>query len=99
MPHELAVSPRAESDLTQIWIYSYRHWGEAQADRYLDLLVSSLQHCVQHPEAGRDRAELRLGYRSLRAGKHIIFYTVTDKHVIVQRVLHGNRDPDSILES
>jgi toxin ParE1/3/4 len=73
MPPKLLVSQRAESDLVQIWIYTYRHWGSTQADHYHDLLHTTLQHCTRHPDAGRARDELRRGYRSIRTGKHVVF--------------------------
>ena len=99
MPRDVLLSQRAESDLVQIWVYTYRHWGTKQADQYHDVLYTVLRHCTRHPEAGRKRDDLRGGYRSIRAGKHIAFYTVTGTQVIVQRILHGSMDPDSSLES
>ena len=32
----LVVSKRAEADLREIWLFSFKTWGEAQADRCLD---------------------------------------------------------------
>ena len=28
------LSPAAQADLSEIWDYTARHWGEAQAERY-----------------------------------------------------------------
>jgi toxin ParE1/3/4 len=33
----LDVLPEAEADLRGIWIYTFQTWGEAQADKYLDV--------------------------------------------------------------
>jgi hypothetical protein len=48
---------RAESDLVDIWLYSFREWGEFQADEYIDELnaaVTSLSsgsaHSFRSPE-------------------------------------------------
>jgi len=29
-----ALSPAARADIEEIWDYTVRHWGEAQAERY-----------------------------------------------------------------
>ena len=90
----LVVSARAEADLREIWRYGYEAWGEAQADRYLDELDTGLRSCQDGPELGRRRDELRTGYRSRLIRKHIAYDTVTESHVLIQRVLHGSMDPD-----
>jgi toxin ParE1/3/4 len=41
----LVISERAEADLREIWRYSFKEWGEEQADRYLDELDQGLQEC------------------------------------------------------
>ena len=94
----LVVSERAEEDLREIWIYSFKTWGEAQADRYLDELDAGLQECGSEPERGKQRDEVRPGYWSLLIGRQVAFYTFTDDEVLVQRVLHSSMDPNLHLE-
>jgi toxin ParE1/3/4 len=89
----LVVSERAEADLREIWLYSFKTWGEAQADRYLDELDAGLHECGAEPERGKQRDEVRPGYWSLLIRRHVAFYTFTDNEVLVQRVLHGSMDP------
>lgn len=36
----------AEQDLIDIWLYSWREWGQAQADTYLDDLEQALRLVV-----------------------------------------------------
>lgn len=88
----LFISERAESDLRQIWRWTYHHFGESQADRYLDDLEGGMRECAAAPERGKDRDTLRAGYRSRLVGKHVVFYTMTDEYVLIQRVLHGSMD-------
>jgi toxin ParE1/3/4 len=90
----LVVSERAEADLREIWLYSFRTWGEAQADRYLDELDGGLQECGTDPERGKHRDDVRPGYWSRLIRRHVAFYTFTDAEVVVQRVLHASMDPD-----
>ena len=94
----LVVSKRAEADLREIWLYSLRNWGAAQADRYLDELDGGLQKCRNDPERGKQRDDVRPGYWSRSIRRHVAFYTFTDVEVLVQRVLHGSMDPDLHLD-
>lgn len=98
MTRRLVVSERAEADLREIWLYSFKTWGEAQADRYLDELDTGLQECGAERGRGRRRDEVRPGYWSLLIRRHVAFYTVTDDEVLVQRVLHGSMEPDLHLD-
>jgi hypothetical protein len=43
----LVVSERAQADLREIWRYSFKSWGEAQADRYLDDLDAGLSRMTR----------------------------------------------------
>lgn len=90
----LVLSHLAEADLREIWIFSYDRWGEAQADRYLDDLERALRACEDDPEGGRARDEVRGGYWSRLAQKHVIFYTIAQNEILVQRILHTSMDPD-----
>lgn len=98
MTRRLVVSKRAEADLREVWLYSLKTWGEAQADRYLDELGVGLHCCGAEPERGRRRDEVRLGYWSCLIRRHVAFYTVTADVVLIQRVLHGSMDPDLHLD-
>lgn len=90
----LVISHKAEADLREIWLWSFRMFGEARADRYLDDLDVGMRMCGSDPESGKKRDTLRAGYRSLLIGKHLVFYTFTDDSVQIRRVLHGSMDPD-----
>ena len=93
MMRRLVISARAEADLREIWLYSFKTWGAAQADRYLDELDDGLQECGADPERGKGRDDVRPGYRSQLIRRHVAFYTFTDDEVLIQRVLHGCMDP------
>jgi toxin ParE1/3/4 len=40
---KLNVTPRAESDLIGIWVYTCEEWGVDQADNYLDRLEAGMK--------------------------------------------------------
>ncbi|HET9107079.1 MAG TPA: type II toxin-antitoxin system RelE/ParE family toxin [Steroidobacteraceae bacterium] len=92
------VHGSAESDLIDIWQYSFEQWGAAQADKYLDELDSGIRKLAINPESGMRRDFVRDGYRVLFVGCHAVYYTVTPDTVHSIRVLHGRMDPDRHLE-
>ena len=93
MRRTVVISDRAEQDLLEIWVYSFRQWSEQQADRYLDQLDDGMQKCGEEPEHGSRRDSVRAGYRSRLVREHVVFYTFTDEEVLILRVLHGSMDP------
>lgn len=97
MRRRLLISNAAEDDLISIWRWTFGQFGERQADRYLDELDEAMRACAELPERGRDRAEIRAGYRSVLVGSHVVFYVFDDASVLVQRVLHGGMDFDAHL--
>ncbi|MFO7530737.1 MAG: type II toxin-antitoxin system RelE/ParE family toxin [Marinobacter sp.] len=48
----LTVTPKAESDLIGIWIYTCEEWGGDQADSYLDQLEAGMNQLINHPSLG-----------------------------------------------
>ncbi|MEZ4647510.1 MAG: type II toxin-antitoxin system RelE/ParE family toxin [Candidatus Eisenbacteria bacterium] len=94
MTRQLVKDRQAEEDLIGVWTYTFETWGEARADSYFATLEAGIQRVLESPMLGRDRGELRLGYRSVRVEHHVVFYTFTDTEVRVRRVLHEAMDPD-----
>jgi toxin ParE1/3/4 len=95
---KIHVHALAESDLIDIWRYSFEEWGEVQADKYLDQLDSGIGKLADNPELGMKRDYVRDGYRVLFIGSHAVYYTATAERVHIIRVLHGRMDPDRHLE-
>jgi toxin ParE1/3/4 len=82
----------AKADLKGIWLYTYREWGEAQADQYLAAIDGAIQRIGEHPEIGSPRDYIREGYRALLCGRHVIYYTTQGQMTRVVRVLHERMD-------
>jgi len=94
---EIVIRPRARDDLIGIWRYSFDEWGEAQADKYLAEIEAGINQLQNHPHLGKDRDDVRAGYRSLRVNRHIVYYVPTPSVIRVVRVLHAQMDPDRHL--
>ena len=86
------LSKQAEHDLTAIWDYTLEHWGETQADDYLQAIQSAIRLLVNNPEMGSSRENLQTGCRSYCQGKHVIFYRPYSYGVRVIRVLHQSME-------
>ncbi len=95
---KLSVTPRAESDLTGIWLYTCEEWGVDQADKYLDQLEAGMQQLLNHPSLGANYAHVFPGYRRLQVEHHAVFYKILEPEVLIVRVLHEDMDaPQRLL--
>lgn len=95
----LSVTPKAESDLIGIWVYTCEEWGGDRADEYLDQLDKGMRQLINHPSLGTDYTHVFPRYRRLQVEHHAVFYQVLEPEVIVVRVLHENMDaPERLLE-
>lgn len=93
------LTNKAVEDLSKIWEYTYEVWSESQADKYYELLVSSFQEIVQHPEIGKNYTEIDSAILGLRVGKHIIFYRqVKSSDIKIVRILHQRMDLKSQID-
>ena len=96
---KLSVTPKAESDLTGIWLYTCEEWGVDQADKYLDQLEAGMQQLLNHPSLGTNYTHVLPGYRRLQIEHHAVFYKVIEPEVLVIRVLHEDMDaPQRLLD-
>ena len=95
----LEVTPEAESDLVDIWVYTASEWSVDQADKYLDKLERGINQLLDHPELGTDCSHVLPGYRQLHQEHHLIFYRLENSYVLIVRVLHEDMDaPRRLLE-
>ena len=44
---------------------------------------------AEFPRTGRSAEELRTGYFRFRYQSHMIFYTIEQDHIVIQRLLYG----------
>ena len=88
----LSITPKAESDLTDIWLYTCDKWGADQADHDLDQLAEGMNQLITHPLLGVDYTHVLSGYRRLQVEHHSVYYRVFASEVLVVRVLHEEMD-------
>ena len=92
---KLLISPKAQSDLTNIHRYSCETWGTNLADKYLDTINDTMWHLTSHPYLGQLRLELAPKTRSFAIRNHIVFYRESAHLIQILRVLHDSQDPTS----
>lgn len=82
----------AAADLDGIWTYTVGEWGTAQAEAYLTELFACFDRAAAQPGTGQDRSAFVPGARSLRAGRHLVFYRATKDGIAILRVIHERRN-------
>ena len=88
----------AKADLKEIAKFTQNRWGREQRNLYLQMLDVSFQQLAANPLKGKDCSDIRLGYRKLNAGSHVIFYRKTLPDMIeIVRILHGHMDIETRL--
>jgi len=92
------LSPEAKKDLLAIRAHTQNKWGIQQAQKYIDALEIMCEKLARSPHIGRERPEIKPGYRSITGGKHVIFYRVDDSGIDILRVLHGRMDIENRME-
>lgn len=68
-----------------------------RADQFEDELLERAQKIALAPFGYVERSELREGLRSCAHGTYVIFFTVDNQGVRIERILHGARDMKPLL--
>jgi toxin ParE1/3/4 len=84
----LSVSPDAEEDIDDIYLYGAGQYGLSAAESYLDGLRVALAFLERHPKIARERSNIRPPVRLYRYVAHHILYAVRDEDVVILRILH-----------
>ena len=87
----------ARADLEAIWIYTVEQWGVEQAERYLQGFFSCFEELAANPRLGRERNDVKAGYRSFPQGRHLVFYVIAPEGVEVIGIVHQGADVDTCL--
>lgn len=86
------LSPAAQADLDGIFDYTVQRWGLEQAMRYTQMLADACEKLADQPLQSQDCAHIRVGYRRLVAGSHVLYFRVEDPGIAVIRILHARMD-------
>tara|TARA_B100001146_G_C16166781_1_gene428229 strand:+ start:631 stop:933 length:303 start_codon:yes stop_codon:yes gene_type:complete len=90
--YQIILSPRAQADLKNVRAYTVSTYGDDQTKKYLSLLEDGINQLLDNSEIGRNRDDVKLGYRSLNIEKHIIFYKIKKTDIHILGVIHSRMD-------
>jgi toxin ParE1/3/4 len=95
---EVAFSPEADHDLSQIYLWIYEASRDPQvADRFLDRLIGQCARIGDAPRGGRPRDDLAPGLRTVPFERvAVIAYRVEPDRVLITNVFYGGRDFEAL---
>ena len=85
------LSPLAEQDLANIWIYSATQWSPGQADTYVGELISTFSALAASEFTGTP-TPVRQTYLRFLVASHAIYYRARPDGIDVIRILHQSMD-------
>lgn len=91
---KLRLSPAAAEDLETILRFTMETWGLNQFEEYLVAFQKVFDIICIDPSCAlsKERGELFKDCRSIRSGRHIVFFRVRNDNVEVVRILHDRMD-------
>ncbi|MBL1276759.1 MAG: type II toxin-antitoxin system RelE/ParE family toxin [Ectothiorhodospiraceae bacterium] len=85
--HKIVIRPAAKKDIKKIWLYTYKYWGEQQADNYTNSLGEAINAIPVNPKIGSSIEHIRKGYRLYHFTHHFVIYRITSTTIDIVRVL------------
>jgi toxin ParE1/3/4 len=86
------LSPRARSDIEEIWDYTAGRWNVRQAEIYVRQIQHAIETVAAEPKLARSCDDIRQGYWKYPTGSHVLFFRMTDDGIDVVRILHNRMD-------
>lgn len=89
--------PVANEQQTDIWIYTYQHWGSQQADKYIDELHGKISQVASNFSLARDLPKsINEEIKFFQYGRHYIFIKKSadnlPEKIQVLAILHDSMD-------
>ncbi|ODT16433.1 MAG: hypothetical protein ABS35_28385 [Kaistia sp. SCN 65-12] len=88
----LRLTPDAQRDINDIFVYGVLTYGLAASDRYSSGLQDAIDRLAVYPMLGTAHDDITPPVRLLRHDSHHILYAIRDSELLVLRVLHGSVD-------
>jgi toxin ParE1/3/4 len=92
MTGRFVLSPRAQTDLDEIWDYTADRWGLDQAETHTRALWQRIEQVAARPAMGQDASDIRAGYYKISCGSQFLFYRLIAEGIDIVRILHGRMD-------
>ncbi len=94
MTHEynIKLKPKAYDDLTNIYQYSLKEFGQAKATQYIKSLDEAFSKLANDSNIGIDYSDIRPQLRAYLTASHIVFFKRSKYDITVLRVLYQSMD-------
>ena len=89
---QVVLSPKAKTDLSDVWNYTPTEGGLSQAEKYVRELWAAMQNQACDSSTSVNISDISRGYRKTKSGSHVIFFKLTNDGIDVVRILHHRRD-------
>ena len=86
------LSEAARGDVDYLYEYGIINFGLPQADQYYDGLIEQFELLADNPLIGKNSEELSPNLQRFIYRRHMIFYIVTDRGILIVRVLGEEMD-------
>ena len=93
------LSKEADNDLLDLYLYGFKNFGEAQAEKYYFELEDCINLLTETPLICRERTEFTPAVRIHHHGKHLLIYLIQTDHILIVRILHDSMDLQRHLKS
>ena len=90
------LSPLAEQDLEDIWLYTLREWSADQADRYYHSIIAAIEGLLVRRHIPQ-LTDILPDYWKFKVGRHVIYFKEHDDYLDVIRILHVRMDVENHL--
>ena len=97
MATPVRLSPAAENDFTEIYVYTGETFGTEQAEDYVAGLLDAMEQVSQFPDIGQSLDDLRSGYHRYIYRSHSLFYRSEGDAIVIIRILGLRQDHASHL--
>lgn len=81
----------AEDDLTGIWLYTHKTWGQSQAETYFDQIVACCESIGDATAKSKAVKGLSDDIHVYRCQHHYIFF-MPEKRPVILAILHERMD-------
>lgn len=96
---EVEWAAQAVDDLRGVFHYIEAAGNPLAALRYTNDVANRAERLADFPRVGRSREDILTGLRTLPFRSALIVYQVSDNSIRLLRILHQQRDIESILKS
>ena len=90
------LSPLAECDLEDIWLFTQKNWSTKQADTYHNSLVASFHELATGKKQGSPVNVLPY-FQKYLCGSHVVYFLDDNDHLDIIRILHQRQDVEGHL--